>query len=69
MHAPNYACCLDYHGTYAANGTATFTWDAGTIQAPWNATATLTDDTLSVTYNQTMNKNDFENAVCTRVNE
>lgn len=57
-----------YRGTFTeANGSITFTWQAASLAGPWGATGVITDDSLAVSYNLTMQLTDFVDAVYTRV--
>jgi hypothetical protein len=46
-----------------ANGVITFEWEGWSVAGPWGATATISDDSLSVEYNLIMQLTDFEDAV------
>jgi hypothetical protein len=57
---------LEYRGTYSeANALITFRWEGNqNVPVPWRpATGALSDDSLTVRYDATMNLDDFENAV------
>jgi hypothetical protein len=54
----------EYRGGYTeSDGVITFEWEGWSRAGPWRATATLTSDTLSVSYNTIMQLTDFEDAV------
>lgn len=57
----------EYRGTYKeANGTVDFDWEGWSVMGPWDATASLTPDALTVSYNDIMKWNDFEDGVYDR---
>lgn len=57
---------FEYRGTYVeANGEVVFDWE-GSLGV-WAATAIITDQSLTVSYNFRMQMDDFENGVFVRV--
>lgn len=55
---------FEYRGKYSeANGVVTFEWKDSNYSAPWGATGTVKDGTLTVRYNVSMQLSDFEDAV------
>ena len=58
---------LEYPGRYTeSQGTVTFDWDGWSTAGSWGATATATDDLLTVRYNFIMQMSDFDDAVYRR---
>ena len=59
---------FEYRGTYSeANGEVVFHWEGWSAAGPWGATATITEELLTVSYNFIMQMTDFEDAVFARV--
>jgi len=58
---------FEYRGTYSeADGHIDFSWEGWSAAGPWGASGTLTEDSLSVTYNLIMQLTDFEDEVYAR---
>ena len=61
---------FEYHGTYTeANGDVLLYFGDSSIAGAWGATATITEESLTVTYNLLMQHSDFENGVYVRVRD
>jgi hypothetical protein len=57
----------EYRGMYKdASGLITFEWEGWSAAGQWGATGSLSDDSLSVRYNEIMELTDFENAIYAR---
>jgi len=59
---------VEYIGTYTETaGRITFMWEGWSVAGPWEADGTVTEETLTVTYNAVMVLSDFVSGAYQRV--
>ena len=59
---------FEYRGMYTeSNGHLDFQWEGSSLAGPWGATAVITEESLTVSYNVIMQMTDFEDGVFLRV--